>query len=52
MYFMVFISIRLCELRKVNVETDTENDQVPFELSTLPLKKLQDLVTTMLTDIK
>lgn len=49
---MTFISIRLCELRKVDVETDTDNDQVPFELSMLQLKKLQDLVTTILTDIK
>lgn len=44
--------IRLCELRKVDVETDTESDQVPFELSALPLQKLQDLVNTMLIDIK
>lgn len=48
----ILLSIRLCELRKVYVETDTESEQVPFELSTLPLQQLQDLVTVMLTDIK
>lgn len=45
-------SIRLCELRKVNVEVDTESDQVPFELDILPLQQLQKLVSTMLIDIK
>ncbi|KAF0764977.1 E3 ubiquitin-protein ligase listerin [Aphis craccivora] len=43
---------RLCEVRKVDVDTDFESDQVPFELSTLPLQKLQDLMCLMLTDIK
>ncbi|XP_001950973.1 E3 ubiquitin-protein ligase listerin [Acyrthosiphon pisum] len=43
---------RLCGVRKVDVDTDFESDQVPFELSTLPLQKLQDLICTMLTEIK
>lgn len=43
---------RLCELRKVNIETDIDPNQVPFELSTLPLQQLQGLVTTMLADTK
>jgi len=39
-------------VRKVDVDTDFESDQVPFELSTLPLQKLQDLICTMLMEIK
>lgn len=59
-YFILFLFIlflfifltRLCELRKVSMETDTESDQVPFELSSLPLQKLQDSVNAMLIDVK
>lgn len=36
----------------MDVDTDFESDQVPFELSTLPLQKLQDLICAMLTEIK
>lgn len=50
--FLFIFSTRLCELRQVSKETDTESDQVPVELSSLPLQKLQDSVNTMLLDVK
>lgn len=49
---MTFLSIRLCELHKIDVDTDTESEQVPFELCTLPLQQLQIMVTTMLACVK
>ncbi|XP_050536904.1 E3 ubiquitin-protein ligase listerin isoform X2 [Daktulosphaira vitifoliae] len=43
---------KICEYHKVSVDSEDDSDQIPFVLSVLPLKRLQDLVTCTLNDIK